>query len=184
VIYRAVESVYRAFQECILLWMAKGGNTNKFCPVCRYVSSTTRKTSTYCAFRAPIEKNAIQPIRFGIDVAQQQTRQEDLLAKRRKDLSKYNVLSEETMLVRNLKAIDTGLSCTPQKILDIDVISDKHGSKIMFLVKHLLWLQQEDPGAKAIVFSTWAAGLSSARNALVFHILLTFPYSNCKRVDS
>jgi E3 ubiquitin-protein ligase SHPRH len=49
--------------------------------------------------------------------------------------------------------------------LDIDVVSDKHGSKVMFLVKHLLWLQMEDPGSKAVVFSTWKAGLSIIADA-------------------
>jgi E3 ubiquitin-protein ligase SHPRH len=43
----------------------------------------------------------------------------------------------------------------------MDVIADKHGSKIMFLVKHLRWLEREDPGTKAVVFSSWAASLSS-----------------------
>jgi E3 ubiquitin-protein ligase SHPRH len=48
----------------------------------------------------------------------------------------------------------------------MDCISENHGSKIMFLVKHLLWLQNKDPGAKAIVFSTWVAGLTIIARAL------------------
>lgn len=47
----------------------------------------------------------------------------------------------------------------------MDVVSDKHGSKVMFLVKHLLWLQMEDPGSKAVVFSTWRAGLNIIADA-------------------
>jgi hypothetical protein len=69
---------------------------------------------TYCAFRAPIEKNAIQPIRYGTDLPPPQMRQEDLLVKRRKDLSKYNVMPEETRLVRNLIAIETVSDALPE----------------------------------------------------------------------
>jgi E3 ubiquitin-protein ligase SHPRH len=35
------------------------------------------------------------------------------------------------------------------------------GSKIQTLVRHLLYLQTEDPGAKSIVFSAWADSLHS-----------------------
>lgn len=36
-----------------------------------------------------------------------------------------------------------------------------YGSKIQTLVRHLLLLQQSEPGAKSIVFSAWADSLSS-----------------------
>ena len=36
-----------------------------------------------------------------------------------------------------------------------------YGSKIQTLVRHLLFLQLSDPGAKSIVFSAWADSLSS-----------------------
>lgn len=35
------------------------------------------------------------------------------------------------------------------------------GNKIQTLVRHLLYLQQSDPGAKSIVFSAWADSLHS-----------------------
>jgi len=35
------------------------------------------------------------------------------------------------------------------------------GSKIQTLVRHLLYLQITDPGAKSIVFSAWADSLHS-----------------------
>lgn len=36
-----------------------------------------------------------------------------------------------------------------------------YGSKIETLMKHLLFIQQEEPGAKSIVFSAWADSLHS-----------------------
>ena len=37
-----------------------------------------------------------------------------------------------------------------------------YGSKIETLVRHLLYVQQEDLGAKSIIFSAWADSLTSA----------------------
>lgn len=36
-----------------------------------------------------------------------------------------------------------------------------YGSKIQTIVRHLLYLQETDPGAKSIVFSAWADSLFS-----------------------
>jgi E3 ubiquitin-protein ligase SHPRH len=36
-----------------------------------------------------------------------------------------------------------------------------YGSKIQALVRHLLYIQFTDPGAKSIVFSAWADSLQS-----------------------
>jgi len=44
-------------------------------------------------------------------------------------------------------------------ILDIDLESDRFGSKINFLVRHLLWLQGKDSSIKSVVFSAWADSL-------------------------
>lgn len=51
-----------------------------------------------------------------------------------------------------------------QEIGATEVSSAKHGSKITFLVRHLLWLQVNDPGSKSVVFSAWADGLHSKPN--------------------
>ena len=47
------------------------------------------------------------------------------------------------------------------KIEKVESIGD-FGSKIQTLVRHILYLQAEDPGAKSIVFSAWADSLHSA----------------------
>jgi E3 ubiquitin-protein ligase SHPRH len=46
-------------------------------------------------------------------------------------------------------------------ILEVELESDRFGSKINFLVRHLLWLQQNDSNIKSVVFSAWADGLHS-----------------------
>jgi len=37
-----------------------------------------------------------------------------------------------------------------------------YGSKIQTLIRHLLYIQCTDPGAKSIIFSAWADSLQSA----------------------
>jgi E3 ubiquitin-protein ligase SHPRH len=41
------------------------------------------------------------------------------------------------------------------EIQQVDTIGS-FGSKIHSLVRHLVWLQEQEPGAKSIVFSAWA----------------------------
>ncbi|PVF98205.1 hypothetical protein CPB86DRAFT_825898 [Serendipita vermifera] len=127
------------------------GCIHHFCEECimLWMAKGTNKFCPVC--RAPIDKSAIQRIHFGNHVAPDPLTEKDGLQKRREEaLANYNVMPED---IRG-------------EILDIDVVSENHGTKIMFLVKHLLWLRAKDPGSKAIVFSTWVAGLSIIANAL------------------
>jgi hypothetical protein len=57
---------------------------------------------------------------------------------------KYNTISRDTL----------------DSILAVEAIG-QYGAKIQTLIRHLLWLQLEDPGAKSIVFSAWADSLHS-----------------------
>jgi hypothetical protein len=47
-----------------------------------------------------------------------------------------------------------------EAIKQIEALGD-FGSKIQMLVKHLLYLQVNDPGSKSVVFSAWADSLHS-----------------------
>lgn len=51
------------------------------------------------------------------------------------------------------------------------------GSKVQTLVRHLLYLQMEDPGAKSIVFSAWADSLHIVETALMNNGI------RCLRID-
>ena len=45
-------------------------------------------------------------------------------------------------------------------IQHLDSFGD-YGKKIQTIVRHLLYIQETDPGAKSIVFSAWADSLQS-----------------------
>ncbi|KAG8820600.1 hypothetical protein FRC19_008738, partial [Serendipita sp. 401] len=128
------------FEKGVLL-----GCVHHFCEDC-ILLWMTRGTNKFCPVcRAPIEKSAIQRIHLGKDGSREFNWDKDSLQQKRLEgLANYSVIPD----------------AIKDEILDIDVVSEGHGSKIMFLVKHLLWLQKADPGSKAIVFSAWASGLS------------------------
>ncbi|KAJ3979483.1 SNF2 family N-terminal domain-containing protein [Lentinula detonsa] len=52
-----------------------------------------------------------------------------------------------------------------ETILSMEAIGD-YGSKIQTLVRHLMYLEQTDPGSKSIVFSAWADSLAIVEHAL------------------
>jgi len=57
-----------------------------------------------------------------------------------------------------------------EAIRQVQILGD-FGSKIQTLVKHLLYLQVNDPGSKSIVFSAWADSLHSTSFVLLSLIL-------------
>jgi len=61
-----------------------------------------------------------------------------------------------------------------QKIEAMESFGD-YGNKIQTLIRHLLYIQQTDPGAKSIVFSAWADSLTSMSFCtFVIRIFVTF----------
>ncbi|KAJ3983056.1 SNF2 family N-terminal domain-containing protein [Lentinula detonsa] len=52
-----------------------------------------------------------------------------------------------------------------ETIQSMEAIGD-YGSKIQTLVRHLMYLEQTDPGSKSIVFSAWAHSLAIVEHAL------------------
>lgn len=42
-----------------------------------------------------------------------------------------------------------------------------YGSKIMHLVRHLLYLQDKEPGTKSVIFSAWSDSLTIIEHALM-----------------
>jgi hypothetical protein len=67
------------------------------------------------------------------------------------------------------------MSSDPKLFEDIQTMESfgSYGSKIQALVRHLLFLQVTEPGAKSIVFSAWADSLHSesqfAKAVSTFH---------------
>jgi len=54
-------------------------------------------------------------------------------------------------------------------IQNIKLEGPSYSTKVDTLIKHLLWLREEDPGAKSIIFSQFRAFLSILHQALVRH---------------
>ncbi|KZV84430.1 hypothetical protein EXIGLDRAFT_776552 [Exidia glandulosa HHB12029] len=135
-------------EECITLWLKKG---SKACPVCR----------------VPVTANSMHRILV----------QDDGQGK--------------TPLVGGAgSGADGGETETQQKIafnmIDQQIFSriqkmeahGSYGSKIETLMKHLLYIQEQQPGAKSIVFSAWADSLHIIEHALITNGI------PCLRVDA
>lgn len=93
--------------------------------------------------RTPIERTTMQRINMG--QPQDDYKVNDFRQRKSRRSHEYNLLPDE-----DLKAI-----------LGVDLESDRFGSKINFLIRHLLWLEQKDSKIKSVVFSAWADGLHS-----------------------
>lgn len=59
-------------------------------------------------------------------------------------------------------------SISPSLLAEIQSMESigQFGSKIQTLVKHLLWMKENEPGAKSIVFSAWSDSLDLVAWAL------------------
>src|SRR6266702_2030153 len=135
-------------------WLLRHG---KACPVCRYVhpvfSSSAWPNVPGCP-SFPIHVNALQ--RFSMqksdnDRAAQppEKLQDDFIPKSRRKIE-YSTIS-------------------PGLLAEIDTmeVRGSYGTKIDTLVRHLLYLQLADGGAKSIVFSAWEDSLHSAHYSVV-----------------
>ena len=109
---------------------------------------SSRKDGKSCPVcRTPIILDELQ--RFAIDQKTQQSAPPKIvnnepIPKSRRQIE-YNVINPSIM-----------------EIIELTESHGSYGSKIQTLVRHLLYIQVVDPGAKSIVFSAWADSLHSA----------------------
>lgn len=68
--------------------------------------------------------------------------------------------------VINYNTIDKKVFTEIQKVESLG----SFGSKIQTLVRHLLYLQEVDPGCKSIIFSAWADSLFSKSRLVLWHM--------------
>ncbi|KAH9916397.1 SNF2 family N-terminal domain-containing protein [Epithele typhae] len=123
-------------EDCMKTWVSRA--EGKACPVCR----------------VPINSDQLQ--RFSIDNKSDQPPQPP-----------PQILANNEMMPRSRRAIEYNY-IDRQLLEDIqsqDLIGS-FGSKIETLVKHLLYLNITEPGAKSIVFSAWADSLLIIQHAL------------------
>ncbi|KAG8915263.1 hypothetical protein FRC00_006131 [Tulasnella sp. 408] len=126
--------------ECLQLWRKKHYGAAVPCPNCR----------------AESQAGEIHRITFGKSAKEQveQLRKEEAGLKSGAGLKviKYNTIYPETL----------------EALAKVESFGNPghYGSKIQTLVRHLLLIEETDPGAKSIVFSAWADSLHIIEHAL------------------
>ena len=136
------------------MWLSRHG---KDCPVCRYVhpvfSSSAWLNAPGCP-SFPIHVDALQ--RFSV-----QNKDRDRAAQPPEKLQDDFI----PKLSRKIEYSTIG----PSLLAEIDTmeVRGSYGTKIDTLVRHLLYIQLADEGAKSIVFSAWEDSLHSAHYSVV-----------------
>ncbi|KAI0632763.1 SNF2 family N-terminal domain-containing protein [Trametes polyzona] len=134
-------------EDCMKAWLSRAGG--KACPVCR----------------VPINVDQLQ--RFSIDHKPDEAPKPP-----------PQFLSNNEVIPRSRREIQYNF-ISPQVMQDIQAMESygSYGSKIETLIRHLLYLEVVDPGAKSIVFSAWADSLLIIQHALRANGI------SCLRVD-
>ncbi|KAI0830062.1 SNF2 family N-terminal domain-containing protein [Trametes gibbosa] len=134
-------------ESCMKAWLSRAGG--KACPVCR----------------VPINADQLQ--RFFID-------QQPGCASQ----PPPKILTNSEVVPRSRRDIQYNF-VSPQIMQDVQAMESygSYGSKIETLVRHLLYLEVTDPGAKSIVFSAWADSLMIIQHALQANGI------SCLRID-
>jgi E3 ubiquitin-protein ligase SHPRH len=135
-------------------WLLRHG---KACPVCRYahpVFSSSAWLNAPGSPSFPIHVDALQ--RFSM-----QTKDRDRAAQPPEKL-------QDDLIPKSRRKIEYS-TIGPSVLAEIDTmeVHGSYGTKIDTLVRHLLYLQFADGGAKSIVFSAWEDSLHSARYSVV-----------------
>ncbi|KAG8900823.1 hypothetical protein FRB99_005746 [Tulasnella sp. 403] len=101
--------------------------------------------------REEIDNSSIHRISFGRSTTEDRAQGEDATTSasgvRR---VKLNAVSSETL----------------EEISKVESFAQQYGAKIQMLVRHLLYIEETEPGAKSIVFSAWADSLHIIEHAL------------------
>ncbi|KAG8965698.1 hypothetical protein FRC00_003173 [Tulasnella sp. 408] len=138
--------------ECLQLWRKKHHGVAVPCPNCR----------------AESQAGEIHRITFGKSAEEQaeQLRKKEAGIKNGAGLKviKYNTIYAETL----------------EALAKVESFGNpgQYGSKIQTLVRHLLLIEETDPGAKSIVFSAWADSLHIIEHALAANGI------SCIRIDA
>ncbi|KAI0430825.1 SNF2 family N-terminal domain-containing protein [Xylaria sp. FL1042] len=99
-------------------------------------------------------------------------------------LSEFNTRNQATMKGQSLSSFSPSLRGESSKgfgvysnidgnqrraIQNMNLNGPSYSTKVDTLIKHLLWLREEDPGAKSIVFTQFQGFLRTLRQALAIH---------------
>ena len=114
-------------------WVSR--SEGKSCPVCRVPINASQLQRFSIDNNKPGEQHALAPPKI--------LEGNEIMPRSRREIQ-YSYIDAQTL--QDIQAID---------------LLGSYGSKIETLVKHLLYLNITDPGAKSIVFSAWADSLLS-----------------------
>ncbi|KAA1466872.1 hypothetical protein DENSPDRAFT_831779 [Dentipellis sp. KUC8613] len=126
-------------EDCMKSWLSRQGS--KACPVCRVPINVDTLQRFSIADKAKDGERSIPSMPSRLNGSEP-------VPKSRRQIE-YNIIS-------------SGLFDDIQSTESLG----SYGSKIQTLVRHLLYLQMTDPGAKSIVFSAWADSLHIIEHAL------------------
>ncbi|KXN90818.1 hypothetical protein AN958_03472 [Leucoagaricus sp. SymC.cos] len=142
-------------ERCMHAWMAK--KEGKTCPMCRvHIDPTALQRFTVGSTRAPEVKSGFRNKLNSNEPAPQSRR-----------TIIYNAIHPEVF----------------DAIQQVEALGD-FGSKVQTLVKHLLYLQINDPGSKSIVFSAWADSLHIVQAALSHNGIRSLRIDQTSKGDS
>ena len=140
-----------SFQDCIKSWITRQGG--KACPVCRYV------TASFCFHHRP-DLRSINSVGLDVDNLQRFSVQEKTQDNPAPSMPDKSINKEAAPRSRRKIEYNTIRAGLFEEVQSMEV-TGSYGSKIETLVRHLLYLQLAEPGAKSIVFSAWADSLQS-----------------------
>ncbi|KAI9739675.1 MAG: hypothetical protein M1834_006393 [Cirrosporium novae-zelandiae] len=121
-------------KECMMLWMRQSRHS---CPICKKrLTSNDFNQITYKPQELTVQEEGLDHIipSTGFSASS----------------SSSSLIKPETTIYSSINATDL------TEIKNIDLPSNlSYGTKIDTLARHLIWLRQNDPGSKAIVFSQY-----------------------------
>lgn len=131
-------------------------------PFAGVLNSTTSSHQFNVSCRAPIDPNQLQ--RFTIEEDRPPPpkpvlNKGELVPVSRREIQ-YNMIGEFKATHNKRLSIAVKDSALFADIQTMES-NGSYGNKIQTLVRHLLYIQLVDPGAKSIVFSAWADSLAS-----------------------
>ncbi|KDQ50603.1 hypothetical protein JAAARDRAFT_580714 [Jaapia argillacea MUCL 33604] len=135
-------------EGCMKAWLAR--KEGKACPVCRVIINTDQLQRFSIADPSQDKKPELPPKIVDGEPIPRSSRQ-----------IQYNTVP--STLLETIEQMESHGS---------------YGSKIQSLIRHLLYLQATDPGAKSIIFSAWADSLHIVEHALISNGI------SCLRIDS
>ncbi|KIW01325.1 uncharacterized protein PV09_07100 [Verruconis gallopava] len=147
-------------KDCITAWW----RNHRTCPECRRV--LTRNDVHDITYRPQQLKAKEEQNEASGSTSPSPSRERNTVVERSTTSSIYSNISEETM--RQIKSVD---------------LDGSFGTKVDTICRHLLWLRENDPGAKSIIFSQYSDFLEVLATALKYFKISAVSIREHKGID-